>query len=154
MKPGTITETTLLVIGYGNTLRSDDAAGPHVAEQIGALGIPGIRALVCPQLAPELAAELADALSVVFVDATTDPTHEVELVPIAPADSSRVTTHTISPPTLLALAQELYGAAPAAWLLKVPAANLDHGEGLSELTQRGVETAVVKIQTLVAEWTF
>lgn len=154
MKPGTITETTLLVIGYGNTLRQDDAAGPLVAERIGALGISGVRAMSCPQLTPELAAELADALTVVFVDATTDTTREVELEPIAPGDSSGATGHAADPRALLAMAQELYGTAPAAWLLKVPAENLGHGEGLSPRTRRGVEAAVGEIRTLVAEWMF
>lgn len=154
MKPGAITETTLLVIGFGNTLRSDDAAGPIVAERIGALGLTGIRALAYPQLSPELAAELADVPAVVFVDATADAAHEVELVHIAPADSSRVATHAADPRALLALTQELYGAVPAAWLLKVPAESFEHGEELSGVTQRGVEAAVSEIRTLAAEWTF
>jgi len=154
MKPGTLTETTLLVIGYGNTLRSDDAAGPRVAEQIGALGIPGIRALACPQLSPELAAEMADAVSVVFVDATTDAAREVVLEPLAPAESGQMTAHAADPRALLAMAQEVYGTAPAGWLLKVPAENFNHGEGLSAVTQRGVAAAVGEIRTLAAEWMF
>jgi hydrogenase maturation protease len=154
MKPGTVTETTLLVIGYGNTLRSDDAAGPLVAEQIGTLGIPGVRALACPQLSPELAAELAEAVSVVFVDATTDTTREVQLEPLVPAESGQVSTHGADPRALLAMAQNVYGTAPAGWLLKVPAENFAHGEGLSAVTRRGVEAAVGAIRTLVAEWMF
>ena len=154
MKPGAITETTLLVIGFGNTLRQDDAAGPLVAERISALGIPGVHALACPQLSPELAAELADVPAVVFVDATTDTESEVELVHIAPADSSRVTTHAADPRALLAMTQEIYDTVPAAWLLKVPAVNFEHGEELSVVTRRGVEAAVDEIRTLAAEWTF
>lgn len=150
MKPGAITETTLLVIGYGNTLRQDDAAGPLVAERIGTLGISGVRAIACPLLAPELAAEMAEAVSVVFVDATTDATREVELVPLAPGDSGRVATHALTPQTLLALAREVYGSAPSAWLLKVPAEDFGHGEGLSALARRGVEAAVGEVRTLVA----
>jgi len=154
MKPGTLTETTLLVIGYGNTLRSDDAAGPLVAGRVATLGIPGLRAMACQQLTPELAAELAEAVSVVFVDATTDPLHEVELVPLMPSESGQVGSHATDPRALLAMAQELYGTAPAGWLLKVPAENFAHGEELSAVTKRGIEAAVDEIQTLVAEWTF
>lgn len=154
MKPGTLAETTLLVIGYGNTLRSDDAAGPLVAGRVAALGIPGLRAMACPQLSPELAAELAEAVSVVFVDATTDATPEVELVPLAPADTGAVSSHAADPRALLAMARDLYGTAPAGWLLKVPAGNFAHGEDLSEVTRAGVDAAVDEIRTLVAEWTF
>ena len=154
MKTGTITETTLLVIGYGNTLRSDDAAGPLVAERIEELGLPGVRALARPQLAPELAPELAEALTVVFVDATADPACAVELERITPDVSGAVGSHAVSPRALLALTEELYGHAPAAWLLKVPAENFGHGEGLSELARRGVGAAVGEISSLVAEWMF
>ena len=62
-------ETDLLVIGYGNTLRRDDGVGPHVAEAIAALALPGVEALVCPLLTPELAEAIARARRVVFVDA-------------------------------------------------------------------------------------
>ena len=58
-----------LVIGYGNTLRGDDGIGPAVAEAVAALGLPGVRVIVAHQLTPELAADLADAQLVVFVDA-------------------------------------------------------------------------------------
>lgn len=154
MKPGTLTATTLLVIGYGNTLRSDDAAGPLVAERVDALGLPGVRALACPQLSPELAAELAEAVTVVFVDATAEATREVGLEPLVPAASSRMGSHGADPRALLAMAQELYGAAPAGWLLTVPAENFAHGEELSEVTRRGIEAAVGEIRTLVAKWMF
>ncbi|MDI1336935.1 MAG: hydrogenase maturation protease [Lacunisphaera sp.] len=154
MKPSTHTETTLLVIGYGNTLRQDDAAGPLVAERIGALGITGVRVMACRQLTPELAAELAEAVSVVFVDATSDTSREVELERIAPADSAKITTHAADPGALLAMARELYGSAPAAWLLKVPAEKFGHGERLSELTLAGIEAAVSEIRLLIAEWVF
>jgi hydrogenase maturation protease len=154
MKSATLTETTLLVIGFGNTLRSDDAAGPLVAGRIGALRLPGIRALECSLLTPELAAELAGVIAVVFVDATAADTGKVALVRIAPGAASQVATHSVNPQTLLAMARDLYGNAPAAWLLKVPAENFAHGEKLSPLTQRGIEEAITEIRALVAQWMF
>lgn len=150
----TATETTLLVIGFGNTLRQDDGAGPIVAGRIAALGIPGVRALGCPLLAPELAAELANALSVVFVDATAADLHEVELVTIEPDNFGHHASHAINPRALLAMARELYGHAPAAWMLEVPAEQFGHGEELSHSAKLGIEAAVSEIRTLVAEWMF
>jgi len=150
MKPGILTETTLLVIGYGNTLRSDDAAGPLVADRISALGLSGVQVITCQELTPDLAAEITEAVTVVFVDATADAAREVVLRKLAPDLNCPVSTHATDPRALLALAQELYGHAPTAWLLKVPAANFDHGEELSEVTRRGIEAAVDKIRTLAA----
>lgn len=149
MKRGAFTETTLLVIGYGNTLRSDDAAGPLVAERISALGISGVRVLACQQLTPELAPEIAEASTVVFVDAAAEVRRDIVCGSLAPDDSCPVSTHATDPRALLALARELYGHAPTGWLLKVPAENFGHGDVLSELTQRAIEAAVVKIRSLI-----
>jgi len=148
MKPGAITETTMLVIGYGNTLRSDDGAGHHVAERVEALRLPGVRTHTCPQLTIDLAAELAEAVTVVFVDATAGKKRDVVRIWLAPDDSCPVSSHATDPRALLALARELYGHAPGAWLLKVPAENFEHGESLSELSQRGIEDAVGEIRKL------
>jgi hydrogenase maturation protease len=45
----------VLVLGYGNTLRRDDAVGPLAAEAVAGWGRPGVLALALPQLLPELA---------------------------------------------------------------------------------------------------
>jgi hydrogenase maturation protease len=148
VKPGPTTETALLVVGYGNTLRSDDGAGVLVAERVDALGIAGVRVIACPQLTPELAADLAGAGTVVFVDAAAKAGREVVLQPLAADEGCPVSTHATDPRALLALAEILYGHAPVAWLLEVPAENFDHGECLSAVTQRGVETAAEKIRAL------
>ncbi|MGF1587982.1 MAG: hydrogenase maturation protease [Pleurocapsa sp.] len=58
-----------LVIGYGNTLRSDDGAGQSAANQIAAWGLPNVRSLAVHQLTPELAEDIANADTVIFVDA-------------------------------------------------------------------------------------
>ena len=60
-----------LVIGYGNTLRSDDGAGQIVAEKIAQWNLPGVRSLAVHQLTPELAEIIAQADAVIFIDAIT-----------------------------------------------------------------------------------
>lgn len=59
----------ILVIGYGNTLRGDDAVGPLVAEQVAIWNWPDVRSLPVHQLTPELAAEIAQVEAVFFIDA-------------------------------------------------------------------------------------
>ena len=68
-----------LIIGYGNTLRGDDGVGPRVAETVAALNLPGVRALVCPMLMPEIADPISRAHTVIFVDAAVDAPREVQL---------------------------------------------------------------------------
>ena len=53
--PSSDSKVRLLVIGYCNTLRSDDGVGPRVAEAVEALDLPGVRAIVRGLLTPELA---------------------------------------------------------------------------------------------------
>ena len=137
----------MLVIGYGNTLRSDDGAGPKVAEEVAGLNLPGVRTLSCALLSPELAEPVSQADRVVFVDAATN-TCKVELQPLAPASSSQLMAHAAEPATVLALARDVFGHAPQAWLLTLPVANMEVGEVLSKVTQRGVQTALRKLQEL------
>jgi hydrogenase maturation protease len=141
----------LLVIGYGNTLRSDDGVGPKVADAVAALALPGVRALACPLLTPELADPVSRARVAIFVDAAVDAPREVQLRKLAPADTSQIMAHAASPATLLALARDVFGHAPEAWWLTIPAEDLSMGEELSPLAQRGFEIAVQEIKKRAAE---
>ena len=142
MTPPSLPEAALLVIGYGNTVRQDDQAGPLVAEKIAALALPGVCSLACAQLSPEHAEVVALAQCVVFVDAQAGPDRQINLQPVLPGDSSQVTTHAVEPQTLLALARDVFGHAPPAWLLTIPAELFGFGTELSPLTQLGIEQAV------------
>ena len=137
-----------LVIGYGNTLRGDDGVGPRVAEAIGKLNLPGVHALVCQQLSPEYADPVSRAHTVVFVDAAVDAPREVQLRKLEPGESSQLMAHAADPRTLLALARDVFGRAPQAWWLTIPAVKLDFSETLTPEAQRGFEEAVKKIQEL------
>jgi hydrogenase maturation protease len=131
----------LLVLGYGNTLRRDDSAGPLLAEEIAAEGYPGVYAVACAQLSPEHAAWVAEAGAVVFVDAMVGGDERVRLLPLDPVASGQVRTHGLIPEALLGLARDIYGHTPRAWLLPVPAEDFRFGEQLSALTQAGMAEA-------------
>ena len=67
-----VSPASLLVIGYGNTLRRDDGVGPKLADAVAALGLTGVRTLACALLTPELAEAVSQAQRVIFVDAAVD----------------------------------------------------------------------------------
>ena len=138
----TAIDTEILVIGFGNTLRQDDSVGPRVAERLAALNLHGVRTLVCEQLSPEHAAPIARARMTVFVDAVRGAPRHVRLQPVAPGASGRLTTHAAVPATVLALAREVYGRTPRAWLAPVPVARLGFGSDLSITARRGVDDAL------------
>jgi hydrogenase maturation protease len=140
---------TLLVIGYGNELRGDDGVGPKIVAALEAMQLPGVCTLACHQLAPELAEPVARAGRVVFVDAAVDEPRKVQLRPLQPAASSRLLTHAADPRTLLALARDLFGRCPAAWLLTIPVDHLEFSEELSPRARAGKKIALEKIQELL-----
>jgi hydrogenase maturation protease len=142
---------SFLVIGYGNTLRNDDGVGPRVAEALEALQLPGVSTLSCPLLAPETAEPVARAARVIFVDAAVDGPQEVRFHKLAPAANSQVMAHAASPDTILALARDVYGRAPEAWLLTIPVVSLALGDRLSAAAQVNIEIAIQKLKNFARQ---
>jgi hydrogenase maturation protease len=140
----------LLLIGYGNPLRCDDGVGPKVAEAVEALRLPGVHTLICQQLSPEHAEPISRARTVIFVDAAVDAPTEVQLRRLEPGQTSQLMAHAADPRTMLALARDVFGHAPEAWWLTIPAVKLAFGDDLSPLARRGLEKAVQEIKIFVA----
>ena len=137
-----------LVIGYGNTLRSDDGVGAKVAAAVAELALPQVVVLVCHQLTPELAEPISEARAVVFVDAAVDASTEVQVRQLEPAEGAQLMAHAADPRSLLAFARKLFGRCPPAWWLTIPVENLEFGEELSALARRGYEIALEEIREL------
>ena len=142
-----------LVIGYGNTLRADDAIGPAAAAAVAGWGLPGVVALAVTQLTPELAEPLSAVRLAVFVDARFaargDPSG-VEVRSIEPSGIASAIGHAGDPGSLLALAQAVYGSRPRAWLVTVPATDLGLGDGLAPQASRRLEDALRRIAELLS----
>jgi hydrogenase maturation protease len=138
----------LLVIGYGNPLRCDDGVGPRVVEAVEELKLPAVRTLVCQQLSPEHAEPISRARTVVFVDAAVDAPTEVQLRKLEPGGTTQLMAHAADPRTMLALARDVFGHAPQAWWLTIPAVKLGFGDDLSPAARRGFDKAVQEIKNL------
>lgn len=140
----------MLVIGYGNDLRTDDAAGRHVATAIAADAPDHVEVRSVVQLTPEVAAELTGRRLVVFVDAAVD-VEEVRVEHLDPRDTPPVTTHHLDPRGLLALRRHLGGPPPGQVVcVSVPAHDLQVGTTLTPATQASVDDATRRILALVA----
>jgi hydrogenase maturation protease len=149
--PGLPVAWSTLVIGYGNDLRGDDAAGQRVAQEVAAWSLPSVRVLAMHQLAPELAEDLAHAHNAIFVDAYRADAGEANVYvrPIAPCRSCELLGHSGDPAALLALAQAIYGRCPRAYLIAVPAVSCEYGADLSDVTKAGVTRALYLLRALV-----
>ena len=135
----------VLVIGYGNRFRGDDAVGPLVAEAVSAWRLPGVETIAVHQLTPELAARLAGARCVVLVDAATDAA-TVTCRPVHPSAEAPALGHALNPGDLLGWAMQAFGQAPTAWLLAVPACVFEVGAGLSPAARGGLDEALSRIR--------
>lgn len=150
-------QRSVVVIGYGNDLRGDDAAGMRVAAAVATWRIEGVRVVAVRQLTPELAEILAMARLAIFIDAcpiagsTSDDCHapQTNVRPLTLDPSVSSLGHTSDPCRLLALAQALYGAHPQAWLVAVPAKSFQLGAALSPTAAAGVSAALHEIRTLI-----
>lgn len=137
------------IIGYGNTLRSDDGAGYRLAERLQEEAWPGVAVLACHQLTPELAEVIASWEKVVFLDAGFQADPLVVVESLTPAPGLGILGHSSDPRELLRLSQWLYGNAPQAWWLKLATVNLELGETLSPLTQAAQAKALDIIPSLL-----
>ena len=142
--------TPFLVVGYGNELRGDDAAGPCVARRVADWERPEVDGLAVHQLTPELAPALAGAEVVVFVDACVDDGEQKVCLRRLEAGPGTVMGHTCDPRWLLALAEALYGRRPEAWLATIPAADFGLGGRLSPTARAGVAVALRQINRLAS----
>jgi hydrogenase maturation protease len=136
---------TVLVIGYGNTLRGDDGIGYQVAETVTKWQLPQVRSIAIHQLLPELAADIAEVDLVIFVDAivTQNPVKtNINITPIVAGGDENFSTHIITPQLLLGLSQKLYAAIPDAYLLTIPAIDFTLGANLSSIASTGKDLAL------------
>jgi hydrogenase maturation protease len=143
-------EDAVLLIGYGSTLRGDDAIGRLVVERLADSAPPGVVVISTTQLVPELAAQIAEASAVIFVDAhVTAATNEIEVEEIAPLVNPLESTHVTRPHELLALTSECYGFVPPAWMVTVPVASLELTSCLSPKALNNLMPAVQAVERLI-----
>lgn len=108
----------LLVFGWGNASRGDDALGPLFIERLGALaeadaGSAGrIEFLDDYQLQVEHALDLVGRERVLFVDASLTCSAPFEVTTLAPSRDASFTTHAMSPTSVMQVYRDLQKAEP------------------------------------------
>ena len=145
----------VLIIGYGNTLRGDDALGIHAAHALHDFycNHGGVRVLATSQLSVDFADDVSQAQFVLFLDAAEIGTPGQILTEyLEPADDNVRFTHHCSPRTLLTLANRLYGKAPVAVSLTMAGASSEVGVGLSRQVQDKLPQLLDRAKAIVAEW--
>ncbi|MGC9502179.1 hydrogenase maturation protease [Baaleninema sp.] len=140
----------MLVIGYGNSLRGDDGIGRVVAEQVADWNLPHVRSLSLHQLTPELAEELSRVDRAVFIDACID-SHSIRIEPVEADAETQVLGHSLTPRSLLGMAQWLYDRTPEAWLISVPGETFEFSDRLSPTAEGYVTEILALVRDLLTQ---
>jgi len=123
----------VLVFGYGNLSRGDDALGPLLLETIeNNINLKDIEIQTDFQLQIEHALDLENRHLVLFIDASVSCENAFEFYELAPARDNSYSTHAMSPAAVLAVYQEIKKQMPPpCFLLSIKGESFELGEGLS-----------------------
>ena len=123
---------SVLILGYGSTLRGDDGLGPRAAKELRrSLGPPCFDVRVLHQLTPELADDLAAVNAVLFIDASAEGTPGELSVGRVQIPADALVTHQMTPGALLALTESLGGSTPIGFALSIAGGSFALSEDLS-----------------------
>jgi hydrogenase maturation protease len=142
------------VVGFGNALRTDDGVGWSAAERCATdPRLEGATVIARHQLTPELALDISRATCVVFIDASHGPPAGTFTIGrLDPAGSGgTLWSHHVSPTSLVQLALELYGRAPAVYLVSVGVKSMEPGNRLSPAVEAAIPRLVDAVVALAVE---
>lgn len=148
----------LLIFGYGNPSRGDDALGPLFVERLEPLlsedqhrAAGGIDLLTDFQLQVEHALDLAGRKLVLFVDAHLDCPAPFRLTTQAAAADASYSTHAISPAAVMRVYENIEGVEPPpCFVLGIRGERFELGEPLSRNAADHLEAALTLAQSLCA----
>jgi hydrogenase maturation protease len=136
----------LLVFGWGNPSRGDDALGPLFVERLQAqlAGRDDVEFLTDFQLQVEHALDLVGRQRVLMVDASVDAVPPFEVRALRPSrDATSLSSHAMSPAALLQAFVELHRTdPPPTTLLAIRAASFELGEPLGGAAQAHLDEAI------------
>lgn len=144
----------VLVIAYGNPLRSDDGVALRVADGLEETFSADDVEIVRPQqLGPELAEAASRSRLVIFVDAAAGSGRAGE-IKISELDSNGSLTaspfgHALPPSVIVRLAAQLYGARPQAINATITGQNFEHGDALSSAVAEAVPLLIGQLEELI-----
>ena len=143
-----------IVLACGNSLRGDDGIAVYLARELDAsLNDPQTEVLCSQQWTPELAIRISHADLAIFVDASSAiPPGQIQVqAVVSTANAAGLTTHSMRPGQLLALASHVYGRAPQrAFLVSIGGASFAHVRQFSAPVRAAIPGALEKIRELLA----
>ncbi len=143
----------LLLFGYGNPGRGDDALGPELIARIAQLQLAGVECQTDMQLQVEHVTDLDGCGRVLFVDADMSAAEPFVLSEISAARDDSYTSHAMSPSALLHAYRQVYRKdAPHAFLLRIRGYDFGLGNPLTDQAAVNLEAAVRLVLLESGRW--
>lgn len=134
-----------MIIGVGNTLRSDDGAGAYVCDVIEQLKIENVFILKAQQLQTEIITALFHYDKIIIVDASVTATEVILKKSDESLDTPMSSSHHTHPAALYSLAKQLYKKELNLYTCAIPVKNFEMGEGLSVFAKMNADEALQQI---------
>jgi hydrogenase maturation protease len=136
----------VLVYGYGNPGRQDDALGIEMANRIEEWTkehkIGNVEIDTNYQLNVEDAEKISTKDVVIFVDASQEDIHEFKFTHLESSDEKvEFSMHAVSPGYVLHICKDLFNKSPKTCLLAIKGFEWDFKEGLSDNANLNLEQA-------------
>lgn len=150
-------DARLVVFGYGNPSRGDDAAGPALIERLTALQAtrpdwPAAELLTDFQLQVEHAVDLQGRDLALFIDAHVACPAPFAFSRLGAARDVSYTTHAMTPAALLYAYEQVYRRPPPpAFLLSVRGERFELGDSLSPAAETHLGAAARLLEKLCAQ---
>lgn len=144
-----MSDSRVLVYGYGNPGRQDDGLGVEFVTMVENENYTRVDCDSNYQLNVEDALTVSRYDTVIFVDASLNARAPFEFLSIQPSNEISFTTHAMSAQSVLALCEELYGKRPAAYMLGIRGYTWDPGIGLTAMAKSNLKKAFDFINALL-----
>lgn len=133
----------VLLFGYGNLSRGDDALGPLLLEYVeNRCDLSEVEIQSDFQLQIEHALDLENRSLVLFVDASITCNTAFDFTLLEPAKDKSYTTHAMSPAAVLDVYQSIKKQTPPpCFLLSIKAERFELGEGLTTGAENNLHQA-------------
>ena len=140
----------LLILGYGNPGRGDDALGPELVESVQKDGFSDIECQHDMQLQVEYVTDLQDRELILFIDADASCVAPFHFSEISAEKDDSYTSHAMTPHAVLHAYKQVFGVdAPPAFLLRIRGYQFELGESLSEAASANLNAATLFTRKLL-----
>lgn len=139
----------LVIFGWGNEARGDDAIGPLLAEQVEKRW-PGVAVVTDDQLQLEHALDLKGRKMALFIDAGHGTEPPFTFREVEPVSGLTHTSHALPPESVLHVYSHFGDEAPSAFVLCVAGQSFELGESIRPETAGNIATASSFIDHLLS----